>query len=185
MSRLLRLFRSLFYRRDCLASGLFLLYATHAFGDTAALEHLQKRAEHGDTQSQLALVKRYANGIELPRDPALAIKWLTKAADQGDPEAQFYLGWLYAHGKGVPQDDELAFIWMKRAAQQNDAQAQYWLARFYQHGVGTPLDRRLAHYWYQKACTHRLEVACRAAKKPATDAPAPHVPLTPQPQEAP
>lgn len=185
MSRLLPLFRSLFYRRDRLASGLFLLYATHAFGDPAALEHLQKRAEHGDSQSQLALAKRYANGIELPRDPALAIEWLTKAADQGDPEAQFYLGWLYAHGKGVPQNDLLAFTWIKRAAQQNDAQAQYLLARFYQHGVGTPIDRHLARYWHQKACTHRLEVACRAAKMPATKAPVRHEPLTPNPQKAP
>nr|WP_307773585.1 hypothetical protein [Providencia stuartii] len=48
MSRLLRHFLSLFYRPDRLAVGLFLLYATQAFGDTATLERLQQRAEQGD-----------------------------------------------------------------------------------------------------------------------------------------
>lgn len=63
-----------------------LLYAAQALDDTSALDRLQQRAEQGDSQAQLALAKRYANGIELPQNPPLAVEWLTKAATQGDAE---------------------------------------------------------------------------------------------------
>ncbi|HHN8583314.1 TPA: hypothetical protein ACRR2I_003838 [Providencia rettgeri] len=63
-----------------------LLYAAQALDDTSALDRLQQRAEQGDSQAQLALAKRYANGIELPQNPPLAVEWLTKTATQGDAE---------------------------------------------------------------------------------------------------
>lgn len=177
MSRLLRHFLFLFYRPDRLAVGLFLLYTTQVFGDTATLERLQQWAEQGDSQAQLALAKRYANGIELPRNTSLAVEWLTKAATQGDAEAQFYLGWMYAHGKGVEQNPTQAFHWLKLAAQQNDAQAQYLLAQFYEKGFGTLPSNTQAQIWYHKAYKHRFYLACQKSPFRPSHANPPSLPL--------
>jgi hypothetical protein len=57
----------------------------------------------------------YYNGLGVPQDYKIAVKWFRLAAEQGDATAQDSLGVMYAKGHGVPQDDKTAAKWFRLA----------------------------------------------------------------------
>ena len=119
-----------------------------------AISQLRTKAERGDAEAQANLAARYANGVGVEMDMALAAEWYRKAAEQGNAVAQVNLGALYAAGRGVPRDDVQAFNWYRNAADLGNALGQYNLGVFYALGRGVPQDHGRAVALYRKAAEH-------------------------------
>ena len=118
---------------------------------TNALKVLKPLAEQGDATAQKNLGLMYKNGIGVPKDYKLAVKWFRKSAEQGFARAQFNMGSMYGDGYGVPQDYELAVEWYRKSVEQGNANAQTNLGLMYETGQGVPKDYELALKWYRKA----------------------------------
>ncbi|KOR30208.1 hypothetical protein TI03_00080 [Achromatium sp. WMS1] len=105
----------------------------------ASVDQLYKTANHGDTEAQMNLGRRYLEGKGVTKDEKMGVKYLFKAASQGNPrafyvlqqaatpgifsagsaEAAFALGKLYASGQGIEANDYMALQWFRKAAEQD------------------------------------------------------------------
>ena len=90
----------------------------------------------------------YHNGLGVPKDYKLALKWFRKSAEQGNERAQHNLGVMYNKGEGVPKDYKLAVKWYRKSAEQGFAVAQYSLGIMYLEGKGVPQGYVLVHMWW-------------------------------------
>ncbi len=76
-------------------------YAASEAGDyERALELWGPLAHAGVPRAQNNIGACFAEGLGVPRDAALALKWLTLAAEGGDPVGQRNLAALYFKGEG-------------------------------------------------------------------------------------
>jgi TPR repeat protein len=114
-------------------------------------DELQKMAESGSLQAQVALATAYEFGDGVTKNISEAAKWLTMAANQGDAQAQFKIGSWYAQGKVEKQDYGRAFAWSKLAADQGYIKAQNQLGLWYEKGIGVEQDYEQAFNWYRAA----------------------------------
>src|SRR6516162_3152264 len=88
-----------------LISGTSLLLAGQpTSGGKDLFTEIQKRADHGDPEAELALGQLYGTGTGVSRSLSKAFKWHRKAADHGLARAQYQLGLDYAGGLGVKKD---------------------------------------------------------------------------------
>jgi hypothetical protein len=90
----------------------------------------------------------YAEGKDVPKDTAEAVRWYRKAADQGYRDAQCKLGVMYANGDGVPIDSAESLKWFRKAAYQEDKSAAYYLGDMYARGESVPKDEIEALAWF-------------------------------------
>ncbi len=120
---------------------------------------LKERADKGDAQARYQLGLRYAEGIDVARDEAEAVRWFRKAAEQGYAAAQNDLGAMYAPGRGVKQDYAEALRWYRKAAEQGEAQAQNSLGAMYSLGQGAVQDDVEAVRWFRKSAEQGFALA--------------------------
>ena len=66
-----------------------------------ALELARKAAEADEPQAHTLIGRIYAEGLGVPRNPAVAAKWYARGAELGDPHAMFAYGLMLAEGQGV------------------------------------------------------------------------------------
>ena len=93
-------------------------------GDYAtALREWTSLAEQGDATAQINLGVMYEDGIGIPKDLKIAVKWYKIAAEQGDARAQVNLGLMYAQGFGVIPDKLYAYMWFNLASSTGDEDA--------------------------------------------------------------
>ena len=92
-------------------------------------------AKNGDAQAQFELGGLYDQGIRVPQDDKLAVKWYREAANQSHPGAQLSLGMMYINGRGVERSQDEALLWQQKALEQyemaakrGNAQSQFALA---------------------------------------------------------
>jgi uncharacterized protein len=72
---------------------------------TQALELHRKSAEQGEPAGEFGLGRAYADGLGLPRDPALALEWYRKAEKKNHGPALDALARAYRTGDlGLPKD---------------------------------------------------------------------------------
>ncbi len=83
----------------------------------------------GDTEVQINLGLRFANGRNVAQDYAEAVYWWRMAAEQGNARAQSILGFSYEKGRGVSQDATEAVRWYRLAAEQSHESARQALIR--------------------------------------------------------
>ena len=112
---------------------------------------IKAAAEQGIAESQYNLGVMYGNGLGVPKDDAVAVKWYTKAAEQGLARAQYNLAVKYDNGTGVPEDDAVAVKWYTKAAEQGHASAQTNIGIMYAKGNGVPEDYAMAYMWWNLA----------------------------------
>lgn len=112
---------------------------------------LRQQAAAGDTEAELALGRRYAEGDGVPQDAVQAASLFRKAAEAGNDRAQLALGILYRDGIGVPQDQQESVRWIRKAAESGNAPAQYVLGSMYENGEGVARDVVAAHAWLNLA----------------------------------
>lgn len=139
------------------ASGLPKVSSAKSVGEVASndrpldLPERERKAESGDTRSQLLLGLDFQNGKLGPVDQERAAYWFQKAAEGGNDVAQLMLGIQYSLGRGVPIDQQKAFQWYLKSAEQGIQGAQYEVALCYTAGKGVTRDDREAFGWFQKA----------------------------------
>lgn len=73
--------------------------------ESDAITTLRTAAKGGDPGAMNDLGTAYLAGLEVPRDPAMALYWYTQAADLGNSAGQFNLGICYEQGFGLPKAD--------------------------------------------------------------------------------
>ena len=118
---------------------------------TLALTQLQRAAENGSAEAQVALGKLYVAGRVVEANHTTAVAWFQKAADHGDAEAQCLVGMAYEDGRGVHADQAIAKAWYRKAAEQGYAAAQYCLGVVYAVGQGGTVDLRKAVRLFHQA----------------------------------
>jgi TPR repeat protein len=65
---------------------------------------IREAAERGQTESQNMLGAMAAEGVGLPKDDAVAVRWFRAAADQQDGMGYYNLAHMYIEGRGAPKD---------------------------------------------------------------------------------
>ncbi|MDR2353222.1 MAG: sel1 repeat family protein [Deltaproteobacteria bacterium] len=83
-----------------------------------AREGLQKIAGKDLVFAQYALGRIFQEGIGVPQNPEIALKWYKKAAKLGFAKAQFQAGTIILSGEVVPQNREEGINLLKKAEQQ-------------------------------------------------------------------
>lgn len=125
-------------------------------GNFKSLEQLEQKAEKGNLEAAILLVKVYfyKNDI-LPNDLDKAYKWAKIAAEKGDGASQEILGDLYVSGEVVARDINKAASWYEKAVANYEYTAERGLAYCYFKG-GNGLEQDLS-----KAFIHLKEAATK------------------------
>ncbi|MDR0908323.1 MAG: sel1 repeat family protein [Spirochaetaceae bacterium] len=115
---------------------------------------LEKKADGGDSISQLHLGLMLKLGEGVAQDLEKAVYWYTKAAEQGDADAQDFLAECYFNGYGIGNEKyplKKGKYWYEKSAEQGNADAQLWLGCCYFDGDGTKKEDWKAIRWWLKA----------------------------------
>ena len=113
-----------------------------------AVTDLKAKADKGDAEAMFQLGRLYADGKDVKKDEAEALKWYRKAAAKDHTKAEVQLGSFYAHGFGVKQDWAESIRWYRKAALKGDTTAQHNLGLDYLHGHGVQKDAEMARHWF-------------------------------------
>ena len=106
------------------AAAEFRLSQMYAHGDGVtedkkeARSWLQRSAEHGNSEAQLALGNALREGLGGVQDYGRAAIWLQQGAENGNGDAQYALALMYRWGTGVAPDLVKAYTWFNVAAAQ-------------------------------------------------------------------
>lgn len=110
-------------------AGLADLYEMGARGVPVNAERaqhwLQRAAEAGSVDSQLALGTAHYLGSGAPLDKATAARWYQRAAAAGDVGAQYLYAAMLEKGDGIAQDLHEARYWYAAAARSGDVAAPF------------------------------------------------------------
>lgn len=118
----------------------------------AAVKWLERSAQNGYVDSQIALARRYADGDGVRQDFDRAIAWYGKAAVlKKHSGAQFELGNFYFQGRGVETDFSAAVSWYRKAGFGGHRGAQTKLGTMYEKGFGVDKDVAEAYAWLSLA----------------------------------
>src|SRR5437764_10645808 len=112
-----------------IADQMMLAHEAAGRGDyKTALEIWGPLAHAGVPRAQNNIGACFAEGLEVERDLALALRWLTLSAESRDPVGQRNLAALYFKGDGVEQDYARAAELYRAASEAGDAPAQDMLS---------------------------------------------------------
>jgi TPR repeat protein len=112
---------------------------------------LRRRAEQGDVSAQFELGTIYSEGLGLPQNQAIALKWYLLAAEKGHAQAHRTIGSCYMGCLGVPQDPVEGANWWRKAAELGDIKANTLMGICYESAIGVPQNKSMAMYWYRRA----------------------------------
>ena len=101
------------------------------------MEELLRRAEAGDSDSQLKLACAYLLGENCEKDEAEGLKWMLAAAEGGNATAMRNLALMYVDGTGVAPDLQRAEAWAINAAKHGDDSMLLRIAAHYLSGTKT------------------------------------------------
>lgn len=122
-------------------------------GDYAtALALWEPLAQAGVSRAQNNIGACFAEGLGVPVDRPLALKWLTLAAEAGDPVGQRNCAAFHMQGtNGSDADYARAADYYRRAAEQDDAVSQDMLSWMLLEGEVMPPDPAEAKRWAERA----------------------------------
>lgn len=119
---------------DLSAFKLYMVGTVLTHDSKQALTWLEKSAEQGFVNAQIALGSKYVLGVGVEKGYEKALKWYSRAAKQGDALAQSCLGDMYREGLGTAVSYTCFFYLYKKAVDQGYAEAQANLGRMYVDG---------------------------------------------------
>ncbi|NOG70629.1 sel1 repeat family protein [Roseicella sp. DB1501] len=126
----------------------------------AALVLWEGPARAGDARAQCNIGACFAEGLGVPADARLALRWLTPPAEAGYPPAQRNLaGLLLRGGAGIETDFARAAALYRRAAEAGDALAQDMLSWMLLEGEVMPPDPTEARRWAEAAAAQGIAAA--------------------------
>jgi uncharacterized protein len=115
------------------------------------------KAGQGDREAENNLAVKYAEGLDVPKKPEVALKWFHLAADQHLGVAEFNLSVMYGGTKGIPKDDQSVLLWIRKSAQDGFPLAEAFLGFFYLEGSpDLPKDESVGFTWIRKAADQDL-----------------------------
>lgn len=103
-----------------------------------ALELAQKLVDKGDARAHTLIARIHAEGLGVPKNPALAAQWYKRAAELNDVDGIFAYGVILAEGRGVEKNRAGAAEMFERAARTGHAAANYNLGLLFLKGDGKP-----------------------------------------------
>ena len=98
----------------------------------------------------------FVDGLWLPQNSEIGVRWLTVAAKRGHTGAQLRLAVAYETGDGVAQDFLTAAQWMLESARGGNADAQYYLGRYFREGQGVIQDDVQAFEWIYRSVEYEI-----------------------------
>ncbi len=123
----------------------------------ASIEWLTRAADLEMPIAAFNLGTKYARGLGVEQDVALAARWLEKAASQGFTPAKTQLGLLFLDAK--PPNRERARSLLEEAAAEGDGWAHFGLGRIHEGAAGGPVDLAKAAHHYLSAAQHDIAPA--------------------------
>lgn len=130
------------------------LSAAKAGDYDAALALWEPLARAGNARAQNNIGACFAEGLGVPSDRPLALKWLTLSAEAGDPVGQRNCAAFYMQGSdatGSDADLAKAAELYRLAAEQGDAPSQDMLSWLLLEGEIIPSDPGEARLWAERA----------------------------------
>jgi len=115
-----------------------------------AVRWLTRAAEQGHPDACRLLARRYARGLGVAQDYAIAAYWFDQAARRDDPISMVAIGLLRAAGRGVDQSWSEAMRWWRRAEPRSPFASRY-LGDAYACGAGVEEDHERAAVAYRRA----------------------------------
>jgi TPR repeat protein len=115
-----------------------------------AVRWLTRAAEQGHRDACRLLARRYARGLGVAQDYAIAAYWFDQAARKDDPISMVAIGVLRAAGRGVEQSWTEAMRWWRRAETRSPYASRY-LGDAYACGAGVEEDHERAAGTYRQA----------------------------------
>jgi uncharacterized protein len=106
---------------------------------------LQRLAEGGNGDAQLAMANWYLFNAGGERDWTVIRRWMGAAAEGGNRIAQRRMGVINRDGLGAPADQRAAVRWFRLAALQGDSHGISLLGAAYSIGAGVPRDLEIAY----------------------------------------
>ena len=103
-----------------------MLYASYTYGYGVPVDHvkalawLQRSADLGDVEAQMAMGMHFFDGVGVAPDYSEAMRWFRLAAQQGHGGAVFNLGKMTMNGQGVEADPQEAWRLVQFAAELDD-----------------------------------------------------------------
>lgn len=130
------------------------LTAAKAGDYDTALALWEPLARAGNARAQNNIGACFAEGLGVPSDRPLALKWLTLSADAGDPVGRRNCAAFYMQGSdatGSDADPAKAAELYRLAAEQGDAPSQDMLSWLLLEGEIIPSDPAEAKLWAERA----------------------------------
>jgi len=121
-------------------------------------EKFIRKAEKGDVESMLIIVRVYTESDYFPRDSIAAEAWLRKAAELGSDEAKKQLAKLLTECKGIAQDFEEAFDIYHELMLDCDLDAMEAVGLAYKFGRGVEKDEKKGSFFIQQAFDIELDL---------------------------
>ena len=120
-----------------------------------------KAADLGHTDAQVDYAMLCIEGMGVPVNYAMAMKYLHMAASGANPSSQAMtnIASLHSQGFGVPQDYLTAREWWLKAAERGSRQSMYALGIMYQNGRFGQPDQEEALKWLTMAGDNGHELA--------------------------
>lgn len=116
------------------------------------IEALRAKADSGSAQAQYELGNRFANGLGVGMDKALAFKLFLASAAQGDARSEYEVSRYYSGLMADRLDLQQAFAYLSKAAEHGHGPAQVDLGFVYFNGNSrVPRSLPLAFRWFGKA----------------------------------
>jgi len=115
-----------------------------------AVRWLTRAAEQGHRDACRLLARRYARGLGVAQDYAIAAYWFDQAARRDDPISMVAIGFLRAAGRGVEQSWTEAMRWWSLADSRSPYASRY-LGDAYACGAGVEEDHERAAAAYRRA----------------------------------
>lgn len=113
-----------------------------------------KKAEAGDTSSELLYGLLVAGLPQLGRPKSEAVPWFLKAAQAGSALGQYMIGSSLLFGMGCRCEENKGEVWLRKAAEADEASAQVALAAYAMHGAPDARNTKLADVWLERAAAH-------------------------------
>jgi TPR repeat protein len=128
------------------------LAAANAGDYETALSIWEPLARSGVARAQNNIGACFAEGLGVPVDRQLAVRWLRLSAEAGDPVGQRNYAAFHMQGfEGSDADYVVAADYYRRAAEQGDAPAQDMLSWMLLEGEVMPMDAAQARHWAERA----------------------------------
>jgi len=115
------------------------------------VEATRKKAEAGDTQSELMYGLLLAGLPQLGRRKSEAVPWFLKAAQAGSRTGQYMIGTSLLFGVGCQCEENKGEVWLRKAAEADQPNAQVALASYALRGSPDERNTKLADVWLERA----------------------------------